>query len=501
MARSLYARLTRRYCKQPSVLDRREFLRLTFAASAGLLLSSADGYARTGLLRQVGRGRKVIVIGGGFGGLAAAHELVSVGYEVIVLEARDRIGGRVLSFTDMTPGKVVEGGGELIGSNHPTWVAYAKKFGLRFNDVSENEELYAPIQLEGKLLSPRDGLALWEELDAAYETMNADARGIDEDRPWLSPHAREFDARTTEQWVDGLTVSDLCKRVIAAELTANNGTSTKTQSYLANLTQVKGGGVEKYWTESEVYRCQGGNALLGIKLAESLGDGRLRRGVSVRAVKLDRAKATVQTATGEVFEGDHVVLAVPPSTWEKIEFTPQFLRGLRPQMGVNVKYLASVKRRFWLEAGLSPNSTSDGMVSMTWEGTDNQTGEPDDAVLTCFSGGPPAERARKRWRQRRDKAYAEVLAALYPGYRENFSGGRFMDWPNEMWTAAGYSFPAPGQVTTMGPILRAGFGRLHFAGEHACYKFVGYMEGALNSGAAVAQRIAQHDAELAAPSG
>ena len=73
-----------------------------------------------------------------------------------------------------------------------------------------------------------------------------------------------------------------------------------------------------------------------------------------------------------------------------------------------------------------------------------------------------------------------------------------MNWPNEIWTAAGYSFPAPGQVTTVGPILRAGLGRLHFAGEHTCYKFVGYMEGALNSGVSLAKRIAVRDAGVAA---
>ena len=68
-----------------------------------------------------------------------------------------------------------------------------------------------------------------------------------------------------------------------------------------------------------------------------------------------------------------------------------------------------------------------------------------------------------------------------------------MDWPSDPWVLASYSFPAPGQVTTMGPILREGLGRLHFAGEHTCYAFTGYMEGALNSGAAVAKKLAIRD--------
>jgi hypothetical protein len=68
-----------------------------------------------------------------------------------------------------------------------------------------------------------------------------------------------------------------------------------------------------------------------------------------------------------------------------------------------------------------------------------------------------------------------------------------MDWPRDPWTNAGYSFPAPGQVTTVGPAMHKGLGKIHFAGEHTSYAFVGYMEGGLNSGASLARRIAARD--------
>ena len=95
---------------------------------------------------------------------------------------------------------------------------------------------------------------------------------------------------------------------------------------------------------------------------------------------------------------------------------------------------------------------------------------------------------------KRDAAYAEELGKRYPNLAKAFVGSRFMDWPSAPWTLAGYSNPAPGQVTTVGPLLYAGVGdRLHFAGEHTCYKFVGYMEGALNSGVSIARRLAVRD--------
>ncbi len=498
MSRSLYARLTRCYAPQPSRIERREFLRVALAASAGLLISSDWSLARTET-RRIGSKRRVVVIGAGFGGLACAHELLSAGYEVTVLESRDRIGGRVISFRDIVPGKVVEGGGELIGSNHPTWMAYAKKFGLRFNDVTENDDLFAPVILGGKRLTPNESKALWKEMESAYKLMNRDAAAIDPDQPWRSANARQLDGRSSAQWIRALPVSDLCRRAITVDFTADNGNATSRQSYLGNLSQVKGGGLEKYWTESEVYRCAGGNAQLARKLAAALGDERIWLGNPVREIHTTPGKTFVRDAAGRIFDADDIVLAVPPSTWRSIQFTPPLPRVLRPQMGVNVKFLASVKRRFWRRSGLAPDSTSDGIVSMTWEGTDNQGSDADGAALTAFSGGFPAERARQQWAAQGDEAYIAALSKIYPEFRENFVRGRFMNWPNERWTAAGYSFPAPGQVTTVAPILHSGLGRLQFAGEHTCLKFVGYMEGALNSGVSLARRIAARDAGAALP--
>ncbi len=491
MSRSLYARLTRRYVKQPTVLERREFLKLTLAASAGLLVRPASGLARAG------GGRKIIVIGAGFGGLACAHELVRQGCDVVVLEARDRIGGRVISFRDIVPGKIVEGGGELIGSNHPTWLTLAKQFGLQLRDVTHDDSLHDPIVLGGKRLGDAQAKTLWEEMDHAYRLMNRDAAAVDADEPWKSANAARLDARSTAQWINGLSVSELCRKAMTAELAANNGVAISRQSYLGNLTQVKGGGLEKYWTESEVFRCRGGNAELARRLAQSIGPDHLHLKTPVRAVQILSHGVRVTSAGGAIFEGDDVVLGIPPGTWHNIRFSPPLPPALRPQMGVNVKYLAAVRRRFWLTSGSSPDSISDGIVSLTWDGTDGQGSDANGAVLMCFSGGPEAEHARQRWTQRRDAAFTEALGEIYPEYPASFVRGRFMNWPNELWTNGGYSFPAPGEITTIGPLLRRGLDRLHFVGEHACYKFVGYMEGALNSGVTVAQRLVRREAAAA----
>src|SRR5687768_15559986 len=185
MSRSLFARLNRKYGPRVDGATRREFLQASLAASAGLLLSRNLLFAQSPARKL---NKSVAVIGAGFSGLACAYELMQAGYDVSVIEARDRLGGRVLSFADLVPGKNVEGGGELIGSNHPTWVAYAKQFGLEFIDVTESEDA-APIFIDGKRLAEEEEEKLWEEMDKILQRMNAEAQKIDADQPWLAPNA------------------------------------------------------------------------------------------------------------------------------------------------------------------------------------------------------------------------------------------------------------------------------------------------------------------------
>jgi len=497
MARSLFARLHRRYGSKNSRFTRRDVLAASLAASAGLLLSTDSVFGMAMPRRARLGAKRVVVVGAGFGGLACAHELKTAGYAVTIVEARDRVGGRVLSFNsvcsrEFVPGRNVEGGGELIGSNHPTWVGYAKKFGLKFLDVTEAKDVDYPIIIGGKRLTGEEASKLYKEMDAANQMMNADAQGVDADQPWNTPNAAALDKQSVQEWIDSLPVRELTKRAISLENGANNGVDCRAASYLGMLTAVKGGGIEKYWSESEVYRCKGGNQLLALKLAQAVGAGHIVLGLAVKAIVVKSDKVVVTCGDGRTIEADDVVLGTPPSTWKDIAISPALPDDLSPQMGVNVKYLNHLKSKFWVEKKIAPWGFTDGNVVMTWDGTDGQEGI-ENAALTCFSGGKAASALLAMSRHERDAHVRAELEKLFPGFGEQFVGGRFMGWPNEVFTGAGYSFPAPGQVTTIGPLLAKGMGRLHFAGEHCCYKFVGYMEGALNSGAAVAKRLAQRD--------
>ncbi len=482
MARSLIARLHDRFHPEARV-TRREALKATLAGASGLLLSACSGGADHG----VPGAPRACIIGAGFAGLACAYELAAAGWDVTVVEAKERAGGRVLSRRDLVPGKNVEAGGELIGSNHPLWMAYAQKFGLSMLDVT-TEEGEAPIRFEGRLLTPKQQEALWEEFEVALPAINAQAAPVDADSPWLTEGAEALDARSTAEAIEVLEAGELAKRELVRQLAGDNGVAVGKQSWLANLAMVKGGGLEKYWTDSEVFRCAGGNQQLAQKLADAIGAGRVRLGVPAVGVDATAGGVVVKLADLTRIEADACVVAVPPAVWRKIAFEPALPAGLSPQAGVVVKYLAALKRAFWREAGQSPDALTDGPVSETWNATDGQE-KGEGACLAVFSGGPAAEACRAFGPEGRAAKYADELTALWPGYGEHFRKYLFMDWPADVWTGMGYSFPAPGELTTVSPRLREGAGRVQFAGEHLCPAFVGYMEGALQSGLAAAKRV------------
>jgi monoamine oxidase len=487
MRRSLYARLRSRYGTPISSVTRREFLKGSAAAGAALLLSGGPAFAR-----PQPSGKRIVIIGAGLSGLTAAHELLASGYDVTVLEARDRVSGRVVSFDNFVPGRWVEGGGELIGSNHPLWAAYAKRFGLELVEVPDTSANW-PVVIDGKLLSDSEAQSLWDGLDDILASIGDNAGPVLADNPWDSPGAERLDLMTIPDKVMSVDAAEIAKKAIIADFVSETGVPSDRQSYLALLAAVKGGSMEKYWTETEVYHCKGGNQQLAQKLAAEIGAERILLNMPARSVTIGSDRVVVACADGRTFAGDDIILTVPPSVWDGIAFDPKLPEMLRPQMGRNVKYLISLKNRFWLADNLSPESLSNGNVQATWELTAGQEGDGPAGML-AYSGGPAADAMRAIAAAERDAAYREELSKRYPNYAGAFVAGRFMDWPAVPWTMASYSFAAPGEVTTMGPILHQGIGgRLHFAGEHACYKFAGYMEGALQSGITVARRLAMRD--------
>jgi monoamine oxidase len=486
-------------------MTRRAIMRSSAAALGATLLSGALAGCESDkkLERAQNAGRPttrpissdkptVVVIGAGFSGLSCAYELMSAGCDVKVIEARGRLGGRVTTSRDFLKGRNVELGGEWVGTNHLHWINYMQKFGLSLNEASDDQGEIRYF-LQGKLLDEAESKEVEEGLEAIEKALTEQSAIVNADEPWLTPGAAELDALTIAGFIERQEVSPLAKAMADLLFSADNAVPAANQSYLANLTMVKAGGGETYWTDSEVGRCKEGNDALATKFAEAIGSDRIVLNKSVARIEQGAKWVVVTLRDGTQITADEVVCTAPPSTWDRINFTDLLPSGADVQMGRSVKYARAVKSRFWKEKGLNQECHSENLSSETWDAADNQPG--DDAVIANFISSAQADRALAIPAEKLDEAMGEELGRLFPGYGDNVTGRAvFMNWVRDPLTKASYSIARPGAITRVGPLLHKSSTNLHFAGEHTCPAFVGYMEGALASGARVAKQIVERAA-------
>ena len=447
--------------------------------------------------------KSVVVVGAGFAGLTTAWWLATHGFKVTVLEARNRIGGRVYTRIEENR-RVLECGGELIGRNHANWLRLAGYFGLGLSPITTEESyaaasLKSPMLLGGKPVSVFEQKGLYDEMKEALMTLDPLAAKVDSLTPWHS-ELRDKDNESVEDWLNTLGhVHPQTKMALRFQLECDQTIPVRQQSLLGLLAAVRGGSLtnlsepgrdepSEFWTETEAYRCTGGNKQLAECLKAEIEEqgGRVLLSTPVSKIKMDSEDVSVESK-GQEFRGNWIVMAVPPPCWDQIEF-PFKTDPYRITMGPAFKFLADTRKRFWMRDSLSPNGTDD-RFGMVWEGTDNEDGSRGDPELTVFAGGPAADTADKAANP--DKHFREGLENLYKGFRKEVRDTTCVDWSKEEWTRAGYSCPTLGQVTGAAERLYKPCGRLVWAGEHTCMAFFGYMESALQSGMHAARLIGE----------
>ncbi|HLZ12680.1 MAG TPA: FAD-dependent oxidoreductase [Candidatus Acidoferrum sp.] len=459
----------------------------------------------------------VAVVGAGLAGLCAAYQLMEANFEVEVFEARDRVGGRTHTLKGIVNKKCMDAGAELIGDNHPLWLHFADKFGVKLTDAKDYGN--SPIRLGNRTLTWDESKKLNRRMEKLITKLTQAAEAIvDPFEPWLNPDARKLDCVSLAHWIRNAKAHPQAKKALQKMLEADGGVVAEKQSLLAVLAMIRGGGLDRFWNDSELHRCEGGSQTLAKAFAAKLKSkgAKLLLGTQVCGLSVTESGATVfyrQLARPTVGQDakpitkcpadakrhtfDFVVLAIPPTVWKTIpKIEPSQLNRLlggatTPQMGANVKYLMPFDTRFWENAALGPNLTEDGLVDMTWETTEADPENDPQYGMVAFSGAKEAEALSSMTSAARKKHYIECLGPVYRGIEKMLGNAVFVNWPKTPWTLASYCFPAPGEVTKWGPVYKAGFlNRLHFAGEHTCYAYMGYMEGALSSGYRVAARIA-----------
>jgi monoamine oxidase len=483
-----------------SGVSRREVLVGGAAATAAALTDVGVGQARA-KLRGNSQRVDVIVVGAGLAGLSAASDLVGAGHSVVVLEARDRVGGRTLNHP-VGNGEVVEVGGQWVGPGQNRIIARARSLGVKtFKTYTKGALVLA---YNGGLSRFTGLIPPLPEPDASdFNDLLAKIVALEStiplDRPWTAPNAAALDGQTLETFklANSSTrgaqfLLDLAsKAVFAAEPSdlsllhalfyMNSGRG------IINLTSTSGGAQDS--------RFVGGSQRVSIEMAGRLGR-RVVLQAPVRRISQSRAGVTVAGEAG-TWHGRRVIVAIAPTLAGRIDYEPG-LPALRDQLtqrvpqGSVIKFEAVYPKPFWRSEGLNGSSYSD--VSPVHFTFDNSPPSGRPGVLLGFVAGDEARRLGALGAGARRRAVLANFVHLFGGQAGRPRALIEHNWSNEIWTRGCYAgFMPPNVWSDYGSALRAPVGRIHWAGTETSEVFMGYMDGAVRSGERAAAEV---EAEL-----
>jgi monoamine oxidase len=439
----------------------------------------------------------VIVVGAGLAGLAAARQLHGAGCSVLVIEARDRVGGRVLNHS-LGGGRAADVGGQFVGPAQRHILGLAAELGVATQPIFTSG--LTILEFGGRRHSyraiPRLSPLQLADSGRAILALERMARRVPLDAPWRAAGAAAADSRTLADWARRNVRTRLGRFAIDVFSRGVLACEPGEVSLLHVLFYLRSAGGFRQLTETsgaaQQDRFAGGSQLIAIRMAEQLGPGRVRLGAPVARVEQAPSRVTVHAA-GLVATGRRAVIAVPPALAGRISYDPP-LPADRDQltqaapMGSVIKCLAIYDEPFWRSAGYNGQATSDGPGAQVTFDTGPPAGSP--GILLGFV---TAAEARRLTRADPARRRAEVLAsfARYFGPAATRPAGYVEhDWTADQWTRGCYGahFP-PGTWTQFGPALRRPAGLLHWAGTETATHWSGYMDGAVESGQRAAGEV------------
>lgn len=497
---------------QPEI-SRRRFLATGATVAAGLALPGCLGPAlRTGTGAIALGGDPVIVVGAGIAGLTAAWRLAQAGVAVRVIEAQDRVGGRMWSLRDrFADGQVVELGGELIDTGHTAIRQLAGELGIRLDDLSqEDPELSTDLWFfGGRRRSDAEVVEAFRFLVPKIEAALATIEG-DGSVTWDAPAGAEaLDRTSIAEWLDGAGVSGWFRDLLDVAYTTEYGLETGDQSALNFLLMIdpEPEPFRIFGESDERFHAHEGNDAIPRALAARLGD-RVRTGTLLEAVRRDpdgRLRCSFRSggSSREVAAG-HVVLAIPFTLLRDVrldlELPPVKRRAIRELgYGTNAKLMAGFSDRVWrTRHGSNGSVVTDLPFQLVWETSRGQDGRA--GVLTNFTGGRHGVEIGSGTAAEQAARLVADLDRVFPGAAAAHAGMESVrfHWPSFRWSRGSYASYRVGQWTTIAGAEGQRAGNLLFAGEHCSLAAQGFMEGGCETGERAADDILA-DLGLAAP--
>jgi monoamine oxidase len=454
-------------------MKRRQFLTLIGAAAF------SASVATPGLSQ---RRRTAVVIGAGFAGLAAAFKLKKAGWIVIVLEARDRIGGRVFSYRFPGTNLICELGAEWVGESHERIRSLCSEFGIplqkhQFEDyLLQNGNLSRPGQWG---FSPK-AKAAFEKLIGQYEKFTPQQK-------------RRLDKYDWWNYLEKIGFSQEDLRLRDLMDSTDFGESIRHVSAYAALAEY----AESSSKNEMDYKMVGGNSRLAEELAKRIGPENIRLSTAVTSVRQTKGKITINVAEINGFpdrvpaglRADAVICTVPIQSLLKIQFEPP-LTAVQQNAAEQLTYARICKNsvlydeRFWRDENFS--LVSDVTSHFYFHSTQRQPGRA--GVLTSYAVGEKADVLASQGDTRRMKIISEDLRDFddrAPSLARAISS---YAWQRDEYTDGAYALYKPGQWFGIRPILQQSHGKVLFAGEHLA-DWQGFMEGAIETGEAAAKAL------------
>lgn len=439
------------------------------------------------------RSADVVVIGAGVAGLTTAHLLTKSGVDVVVLEAKGRVGGRLLNQT--VGGAVVDGGGSWVGPPQSELLGLIKELGLSTFPQHDNGRNILVWNGRQKLFTGATPPLSWPalvDLGQVIWRIDRAARRLRGPTPWLDRAAERLDRQSLGAWLQRNTVTEEARFFLELVALTEFGSHPDELSLLGFLGYVASAGGLRTLVggrgsalDSHVV---GGAAAICDELAGRLGE-RVRVNTPVIAIDQTTTPVRILTATGE-YQAARVVLAVDPATADHINHDPplpvqRVALERTYALGSGIKAHLCYDQPFWRTRGLSGQSyANSGFVRITFD-VGPPTGGP--GLLAMFLGdhvpadaelidGPP---------ERRRDAVLKELVVRFGDEAANPVDYVEQNWTHEPFQSGCVPRPATGVLTSVKDAFTRQIGSLHFAGADTSHIWKGHMDGAVRS----AQRV------------
>ena len=432
----------------------------------------------------------VVVMGAGLAGLSAARDLARGGADVVVLEARNRPGGRVEQ-TTLADGRLVQLGGEVVGPFHKAYYGLVEELGLTlvpsFPQLPGEDTL---VMTDGRYIGE---FAFMNDedrasYDAASEAFGKLAATVDPDDPWSHPDAERLDRISVGQWLREVGATPNAVRARDVSMLALSAESVERTSLLSDLRKEAAADNEGFY-DYEVWECERvaeGSATVALRMAEELGH-RIRYATPVTRARVSPQGCRVTTATGEHFDCDAVVSAIPVGPLRRIRIegvSRERLASLdRQRHALAAKVVFAYETSWWEEQGQNGTMYFEkGVMGGTWLQR--------EGILSALV---PPERLAAFLATSPDLVEQDMIDEMVEAMGERAADPQavfFRRWGVDPWTEGYITSWRPGDVMAVGPLHGTHEPPFYVCGsdQWVC----GYMEGAVRTGRGAARALLEN---------